>query len=106
VNTTWKYGTGSSSAPVLPSRARRGIVLAAGRRGPAGPYSDEYAQRKVREARKHAGLGDQATLDACRLGGLTELGDAGASEFEGKAASMHKTPQALRLYVKHQKPNE
>jgi hypothetical protein len=31
---------------------------------------------------------------------LTELGDAGATEFEGMAASMHKTPQALRLYVK------
>jgi hypothetical protein len=27
-------------------------------------------------------------------------GDAGATEFEGMAASMHKTPQALRLYVK------
>src|SRR5262245_20338740 len=39
-------------------------------------------------------------LDACRHGGLTELGDAGATEFEGMAASMHKTPHALRLYVK------
>jgi hypothetical protein len=76
------------------------IVLTAGRRGPARPYSDEYAQRKVREARKRASLGDHVTLDACRHGGLTELGDAGATEFEGMAASMHKTPQALRLYVK------
>jgi hypothetical protein len=76
------------------------IVLTAGRRGPARPYSDEYAQRKVREARVRAGLGDHVTLDACRHGGLTELGDAGATEFEGMAASMHKTPQALRLYVK------
>jgi hypothetical protein len=32
------------------------IVLTAGRRGPARPYSNEYAQRKVREARLHAGL--------------------------------------------------
>jgi hypothetical protein len=76
------------------------IVLTAGRRGPARPYSNEYAQRKVREARNRAGLGDHVTLDACRHGGLTELGDAGATEFEGMAASMHKTPQALRLYVK------
>jgi hypothetical protein len=76
------------------------IVLTAGRRGPARPYSDEYAQRKVREARSRAGLGDHVTLDTCRHGGLTELGDAGATEFEGMAASMHKTPQALRLYVK------
>jgi hypothetical protein len=76
------------------------IVLTAGRRGPARPYSGEYAQRKVREARNRAGLGNHVTLDACRHGGLTELGDAGATEFEGMAASMHKTPQALRLYVK------
>ena len=76
------------------------IVLTAGRRGPARPYSSEYAQRKVREARNRAGLGNHVTLDACRHGGLTELGDAGATEFEGMAASMHKTPQALRLYVK------
>lgn len=76
------------------------IVLTAGRRGPARPYSGEYAQRKVREARQRASLGNHVTLDACRHGGLTELGDAGATEFEGMAASMHKTPQALRLYVK------
>ena len=76
------------------------IVLTAGRRGPARPYSAEYAQRKVREARIKAGLREHVTLDACRHGGLTELGDAGATEFEGMAASMHKTPQALRLYVK------
>ena len=76
------------------------IVLTTGVRGPARPCSDEYAQRRVREARKKAGLGAHVTLDACRHGGLTELGDAGATEFEGMAASMHKTPQALRLYVK------
>lgn len=76
------------------------IVLTAGRRGPARPYSAEYAQRKVREARENAQLGSHVTLDACRHGGLTELGDSGATEFEGMAASMHKTPQALRLYVK------
>lgn len=76
------------------------IVLTAARRGPARPYSAEYAQRKVREARARAGLGDHVTLDACRHGGMTELADAGATEAEGMAASMHKTPAALRLYVK------
>ncbi len=76
------------------------IVLTSGGRGPSRPYSDEYAQRRVREAREKAKLGSHVTLDACRHGGLTELGDAGATEFEGMSASMHKTPQALRLYVK------
>ena len=31
---------------------------------------------------------------------MTELGDSGATEAEGMALSMHKTPQAHRLYVK------
>jgi hypothetical protein len=31
---------------------------------------------------------------------LTELGDSGVTEQEGMAASMHKTPQVFRLYVK------
>jgi hypothetical protein len=76
------------------------IVLTAGRRGPARPYSAEYAQRKVREARNRAGLGAHVTLDACRHGGLTELGDAGATDSEAMASSMHRTAPALHLYVK------
>jgi hypothetical protein len=76
------------------------IVLTAGRRGPARPYSSEYSSRRVREARKLAGLGSHVTLDTCRHGGLTELGDSGATEAETMAASMHKTPSAARLYVK------
>src|SRR5205814_6966615 len=76
------------------------IVLTAGRRGPARPYSAEYAQRKVREARRRAGLGDHVTLDACRHGGLTELGDAGVTDSEAMASSMHRTAPALHLYVK------
>ena len=31
---------------------------------------------------------------------MTELGDAGATEAETMASSMHKTPNAARLYVK------
>jgi hypothetical protein len=76
------------------------IVLTKGERGPARPYSDEFAQRRVREARKFAELGAHATLDACRHGGMTELGDAGATEAETMASSIHKTPNAARLYVK------
>lgn len=62
--------------------------------------TSEYAERKVREARKLAKLPAQFTLDTCRHGGLTELGDSGATEAETMAASMHKTPNAARLYVK------
>src|SRR5262245_52082712 len=40
------------------------------------------------------------------MGGLQNLGDAGATEFEGMAASMHKTPQSLRLYVKRSEAQE
>lgn len=76
------------------------VVLTAGRRGPARPYSSEYAQRKVREARDRAELGAHVTIDACRHGGMTEVGDGGATEAESMALSMHKTPQAARLYIK------
>lgn len=77
------------------------IVLTAARRGPARPYSSEYAGRRVREARAAAQLGEHVTLDTCRHGGLTELGDAGLSESQEMALSMHRTPQAKRRYVKH-----
>ena len=40
------------------------------------------------------------TLDACRHGGMTELGDAELAEQGVMALSGHKTPQAARLYVK------
>jgi hypothetical protein len=76
------------------------IVLTTGRRGPARPYSAEYAQRKVREARRRAGLGAHVTLDACRHGGMTELGDAGATDSEAMASSMHRTVPVLHRYIK------
>src|SRR5262252_3314271 len=56
------------------------IVLTTGERGPARPYSMAYAQRRVREARTAAGLPSHITLDACRHGGMTELGDAELTE--------------------------
>ena len=39
-------------------------------------------------------------MEACRHGGLTELGDAEVTEQEGMASSGHATPNSLRLYVK------
>lgn len=76
------------------------IVLTSGERGPARPYSKVYAQRRVREARVAAELGGHVTLDACRHGGMTELGDAELTEQGVMTLSGHKTPQAARLYVK------
>jgi integrase len=76
------------------------IVLTAGHRGPAQPYSMAFAAARVRKARKLAGLPDYVTLDACRHGGMTELGDAELAEQGVMALSGHRTPQAARLYVK------
>jgi integrase len=76
------------------------IVVTKGSRGPSRPYAMVYAQAKVREARESAGLGSHVTLDACRHGGMTELGDAELAEQGVMALSGHKTPQAARLYVK------
>lgn len=76
------------------------IVVTAGSRGPSRPYALVYAQRRVREARVRARLGVHVTLDACRHGGMTELGDAELAEQGVMALSGHKTPQAARLYMK------
>jgi integrase len=76
------------------------IVLTTGNRGPARPYSNVYAQRRVGEARAAAELGQHVTLDACRHGGMTELGDAELTEQGVMTLSGHKTPQTARLYVK------
>jgi integrase len=76
------------------------IVVTKGSRGPSRPYAMVYAQAKVREARESADLGSHVTLDACRHGGMTELGDAELAEQGVMALSGHKTPQAARLYVK------
>ncbi len=80
------------------------IVLQTVRSGPhAGkirPYDPKQAAKHVRAARAAAGLGDHVTLDACRHGGLTEIGDASATEAEGMATSGHTTPAAYRGYVK------
>lgn len=69
-------------------------------RAPARPFALREARTRVREAARAAGLPDWLTLAACRHGGMTELGDAGATEAEVMASSGHRTPDAARLYVK------
>ena len=76
------------------------IVLNETERGPDRRYSLSYARRRVREARRAAGLPEHVTLDACRHGGLTALGDAGATAFEIRAMSAHKTLASVQGYVK------
>jgi hypothetical protein len=61
------------------------IVLNASERGPDRRYSYSYARRIVREARRKVGIPEHVTLDACRHGGLTHLGDAGATAVEIRA---------------------
>jgi len=66
----------------------------------AEPFSFRDARTRVARARKAAGLPSYLTLDACRHGGLTELGDAGLTEQQEMALSGHTTPDAMRGYVK------
>lgn len=76
------------------------IVLTPGKRGPSRPYSEVYAAHLAQKARGLANLPAHVTLDACRHGGMTELGDAQATEQEIMSVSGHRTPDAARLYVK------
>jgi hypothetical protein len=54
------------------------------------------AQAKVREPRELVGFGSQVTLDACRHGGMTELGHVELAEQAVMALARHKTPRAAR----------
>jgi hypothetical protein len=82
------------------SRPAAQVVVTNGTRAAPRAYTTSYASRRVREARRLAGLGEHVTLDACRHGGMTELGDAELAEQGVMALSGHKTPEAARLYVK------
>ena len=81
-------------------RRARAIVVRLGRDREAVRYTMNYAATCVRKARAAAGLPEHVTLDACRHGGMTELGDAERAEQGVMALSGHRTPQAARLYVK------
>ena len=63
-------------------------------------YSEPYAQHLVQKLRRAAGLPECFTLEACRHGGMTELGDAALTEQEIMTLSTHATPAAARIYVK------
>jgi hypothetical protein len=63
-------------------------------------YEFGHARHLVQKARKNAELPKHVTMDACRHGGMTELGDAEATEQEIMSASGHRTPDAARVYVK------
>ena len=76
------------------------IVVTPGKRGTAHPYSFSYANRIVRKAARAAGIPEHVTMEACRHGGLTELGDSGMTEQEEMSMSGHRSPDALRRYVK------
>lgn len=82
-----------------PKRARRDAM---GRLAlpPALPFTLREARTRVRRAARAAGLPEWLTMAACRHGGMTELGDAGATEAEVMASSGHRTPDAARLYIK------
>jgi integrase len=76
------------------------MVVTPGAKGKPRPYSRYYARAIVRRARRAAGLPEHVTLDGCRHGGMTELGDAQLTEQAVMALSGHKTPEAARLYIK------
>lgn len=76
------------------------VVLLRDRGGQARPYLPRHARAVVRKAAAAAGLPAWLTLAACRHGGMTETGDAGLTEQETMALSLHRTPDASRLYVK------
>jgi len=88
--------------PVVLMRPARRKRDASGRlaKPPAMPFTLREARTRVRKAARAAKLPDWLTLAACRHGGMTELGDAGATEAEIMASSGHRTPDAARLYVK------
>ena len=78
-----------------PKRLRGGAKVAVPR-----PFLLRTARNRVRAIARAAGLPDYLTMEACRHGGLTELGDAEVTEQEVMAASGHATPDAARLYLK------
>lgn len=76
------------------------MVMTMGERREPHLFSFDYANRRMREAREKAKLADYVTFDACRHGGMTELGDADVTEQGIMALSGHKTPDAARRYIK------
>jgi len=85
---------------MAPQRKRRDPQTGRLTLPPALPFTLRDARARVRKAARAAALPEWLTLAACRHGGMTELGDAEATEAEVMASSGHKTPAAARLYIK------
>lgn len=85
--------------PLVLFMPQRGAKGTDGQRTPR-LYSEPYAQHLVQRARVAANLPSHLTLEACRHGGMTELGDLELTEQEIMSLSTHATPAAARLYVK------
>jgi hypothetical protein len=69
-------------------------------RGEPTPFTLRNAQAKVRKIARTAGLPSYLTLDSCRHGGMTELGDSDLTESQEMSLSGHVTPEAKRRYIK------
>lgn len=67
-------------------------------KGVFAPYDEHLFRKHFRVVRKAAGLPDDFTMMACRHGGLTELGDAEATDQEMQAMGGHKTRGMLSVY--------
>ena len=91
--------------PLVLFRPQRGPKDESGQRVPR-LYSEAQAQHLVQKIRKLARLPAHFTLEACRHGGMTELGDAELTEQEIMTLSTHATPEAARLYVKRNERQE
>ena len=76
------------------------VVVTLNNNGLPTPLTLRYVRRVMQRAREAASLPAYVTLDACRHGGITELGDAGLTEQGVMALSGHKTAEAARLYDK------
>ena len=85
--------------PLIMFEPQKGPKGADGKRT-ARLYSQPYAHHLVQDLRKVAGLPETFTLEACRHGGMTELGDADLTEQQIMTLSTHATPAAARIYVK------
>jgi hypothetical protein len=69
-------------------------------RGEAVPFTLRHAQARVRKIARSAGLPTYLTLDACRHGGMTELGDSDLTETQEMSLSDHTTPASKHRYIK------
>lgn len=69
-------------------------------RGAPRPFTLRHAQARIRKVVRNAKLPSHLTLDACRHGGMTELGDSDLTETQEMSLSGHSTPDAKRRYIK------